>query len=143
MAKLLQFETGVVEYDINGAATVRFNPADETFTRKLYETVALLEGIQDRTASDSTPFDSFGDLDAEMREAIDELLGEGVADALFPGMNCYAIADGFPVWMNLVMALVDEVTEAYAREFGKTDARIKAYSGKYDAMFAKYRKGKK
>ena len=142
-AKSLTFDTGIVEYDINGMATVCFNPADESFTRKLYGTVELLDGIQDRVASDSTPFDSFGDLDAEMREAIDDLLGPGVADALFQNMNCYAIADGFPVWMNLVMALVDEVTEAYAREFGKTDARIRAYSGKYDAMFAKYRKGKK
>ena len=140
MAKTLTFETGLVEYEINGMATARFNPTDETFARKLYKTVETLDGIQDRTASGSTPFDTFGDLDAEMRAVIDDLLGEGVADALFQNMNCYAIADGFPVWMNLVMALVDEVTEAFVREFGKTDPRMASYSGKYDAMLAKYRK---
>ena len=51
-----------------------------------------------------------------------------------------AIAGGLPVWMNLVIALLDEVSEAYEREFGESDKRLKAINSKYDAMMKKYRK---
>lgn len=147
MAKTLTFDTGVVEYSINGQATARFNPTDEGFVTKLYESFGSLDGLQDSLAESGggtqDTLETFARLDADMRATIDGLLGEGVADALFPDMNCYAIADGLPVWMNLILALLDEVSEAYEREFGKTDGRLKAHSAKYDAVMAKYgRKGK-
>ena len=144
MAKTLSFATGVEEYDVNGVK-VRFNPTDETFVSRLYEAFGSLDGLQGRLGDDDAEdvLGKFARLDAEMRQTIDGLLGAGVADALFPDMNCYAVADGLPVWMNLVLALLDEVTEAYEREFGKTDARLKAHSSKYDAIMAKYgRRGK-
>lgn len=145
MAKTLSFDTGVEEYDVNGVK-VRFNPTDEAFVSKLYDAFGSLEGLQEGLAGDGGTeevLERFARLDKEMRQTIDGLLGEGVADALFPGMNCYAVADGLPVWTNLVLALLDEVTEAYEREFGKTDGRLKAHSAKYDAIMAKYgRKGK-
>lgn len=144
MAKALTFETGVVEYEINGAATVRFNPTDESFVSKLYEAFGKLDGLQG-THGEGDAGDAlkrFGDLDADMRATIDGLLGEGVADAAIP-VNCYSIADGLPVWCNLLLAILDEVTEAYEREFGKTDGRMKAHGEKFNAMMAKYgRKGK-
>lgn len=142
MPKALTFETGLVEYDINGALTVRFNPTDETFTQGLYETFAALDKLQTDFA-EGDDFSKFMELDKEMRVLIDNLLGEGASDALFGSMNCYAIADGLPVWTNLVMALLYEVTEAYEGEFGKTDARVKEHKEKYSAMLAKYNKGKK
>lgn len=141
MAKSLQFDTGLVEYDINGAAKVSFNPTDETFVHKLESAFRSLDHLQEEVISDEG-FERFIALDKEMRETIDGLLGAGVADALFPNMNCYAISGGLPVWMNLVLALLDEVSEAYEREFGKTDERVRSHKAKYDAMMAKYRKGK-
>lgn len=141
MAKALSFETGLVEYEVNGAVTVRFNPTDESFVARLEQAFGTLDHLQDALAEDGG-FARFGELDREMRSVIDGLLGDGVADVLFPGMNCYAIADGLPVWMNLVLALLDEVSEAYEREFGKTDGRISEHNAKYDAMLAKYRKPK-
>jgi len=142
MAKSLSFADNLVEYEINGRVTVRFNPTDETFVGNLERAFSSLDGLQGELAEDGG-FDRFVKLDKEMRETIDGLLGNGVADALFPNMNCYALADGLPVWMNLVLALVDEVGEAYEREFGKTDVRLKEHGAKYDAMLAKYRKAKK
>lgn len=141
MAKSLKFDTGLVEYDINGVAKVSFNPTDETFVHNLEGTFGRLDGLQGKL-SDGEGFGSFVGLDKEMREAVDGLLGAGVSDALFPNMNCYAIADGLPVWMNLMLALLDEVSEAYEREFGKTDRRVRAHKAKYDALMAKYRTGK-
>ena len=141
MPKSLTFETGLVEYDINGQATVSFNPTDETFVQRLYETFSTLDGLQDSFAK-SKDFSQFAGLDKQMRQSIDGLLGEGVSDALFADMNCYALAGGLPVWTNLILALLDEVSDAYESEFGKTDARMKAHEQKYAAMMAKY-KGKK
>ena len=60
--------------------------------------------------------------------------------ALFPGMNCYAIADGLPAWMNLVLAIADEVNANLDEERAKADPRLKAYTGKYDEMLEKYKK---
>lgn len=141
MPKALTFETGLVEYDINGTATVSFNPTDEYFVQKLYETFTTLDKLQDSFAK-GTDFSQFVGLDKDMRLSIDKLLGEGVSDALFADMNCYALAGGLPVWTNLILALLDEVSSAYESEFGKTDARMKAHEKKYNAMIAKY-KGKK
>lgn len=142
MAKQIAFETGLVDYEVNGYP-VSFNPTDETFVGKLEALYDSLDSLQGKLASD-TSFRQFGELDAEMRVQIDDLLGGGASDALFPNTNCYAIADGLPVWMNLVLALLDEVSEAYEREFGKTDARFKAHNAKYQKMLAKYRsKGKR
>lgn len=141
MGKSLQFDTGLVEYDINGAVKVRFNPTDETFVSGLERLFDALSDLQE-SATIEEGFKKFADLDKDMRKKIDALLGDGVSDALFPNMNTWAIADGLPVWMNLVMALLDEVSEAYEREFGKTDPRVNAQRTKYDKLMAKYRKDK-
>ena len=141
MAKTLSFETGIVDYEINGVP-VSFNPTDETFVSGLYATFGSLERLQTAFA-EGDGFEKFTELDRDMRAQIDGLLGEGASDGLFPNMNCYALADGLPAWTNLFMALLYETVGAYEREFGKTDARVKAHRKKYDAMMAKYRKGKK
>lgn len=140
MANTLSFDTGLVDYEINGVP-VRFNPTDEGFVSKLYGAFGSLDGLQEGLAGDGGAEDvleRLARLDKEMRATIDGLLGAGMSDALFPGMSCYAIADGLPLWMNLVLAILDEVTEAYEREFGRTDDRLKAHSAKYDAIVAKY-----
>lgn len=138
MAKQLTFDNSLKEYEINGVA-VSFNPTDEEFVARIEETFASLDDLQEKLAGDAS-FSKFRELDADMRVKIDGILGDGIADKLFPNMNCYAIANGLPVWMNLILALLDEVSEAYEKEFGKTDARFKAHSEKYDAMMRKYRK---
>lgn len=151
MAKKLSFDTGVVEYDINGAAKVRFNPTDAAFVEKLYGTFTELEAKQeefqkrvDDIGDDGEKMFAYADeRDREMRGLIDGLLGEGTADALFPNMNCYALADGLPVWINLMFAIAEEVEASYSAEQKKGDPRIKGYNKKYAAMMAKYKKGKK
>lgn len=141
MAKSISFDSGLVEYEINGVQ-VSFNPTDETFVHKLEGAFHALDNIQGELDG-SAGFEQFIQMDRDMRGIIDGLLGDGISDKLFPNMNCYALADGLPVWMNLMLALWDEVAEVYEREFGKTDNRMKAHNAKYDAMMSKYRKGKR
>ena len=149
-AKSLSFDTGVVEYDINGAATVRFNPADVEFTERLYQAFSDLDARQEEFRREVDEIGTDGERlfayarerDREMRGIIDGLLGEGVADALFPDMNCYALADGLPVWINLMMAVAEEVEGAYTSQQGRGEPRVQAYHKKYEAMLRKYRGGK-
>lgn len=146
MPKSLNFDTGVVEYVINDAATVRFNPTDSAFAERLYNVFSDLDARNDEfqarvdeIGGGVEMFAYANERDREMREIIDGFLGEGVADALFPGMNCYALADGLPVWINLMFALAEEVEAAYTDEQRKTDPRVKSYNRKYDAMMRKYK----
>jgi len=150
MAKVLNFDTGLVEYEINGAVTVRFNPTDAAFTERLYQTFTSLDERQEEFKRKVAEIGEDGDAmfeyanerDKEMRGIIDGLLGEGVADALFPNMNCYALADGLPVWINLMFAIADEIQAAYTEEQKKTDPRVAGYSKKYQGMMKKYGQGK-
>ena len=149
--KSLTFDTGVVEYDINGAAKVRFNPTDSAFVERLYRTFTDLDAKQeefqkrvDEIGGDGEEMFAYAkERDAEMRGMIDGLLGDGVAEALFPDMNCYALADGLPAWINLMFAISEEIEAAFTAERKKGDPRARQYNEKYAAMMAKYKKGKK
>ena len=137
MAKILSFDDGLVEYEINGKATARFNPTDAAFVERLYQAFTDLDDKQEEFQARVSEIGADG---AEMRKIIDGLLGEGVADALFPDMNCYALADGLPVWINLLFAVAEEIEAAYHLEQGKTDPRIKAYNARYAGMMKKYQR---
>lgn len=147
MAKTLKFDTGVVEYNLNGNAKVRFNPTDTAFVERLYKVFDDLAAKQDEFQKridgigedGAAMFAYASERDAEMRGLIDGLLGEGVSDALFSGMNCYALADGLPVWVNLMFAISEEIEAAYGAEQKKSDPRVRGYNKKYEAMRRKYK----
>ena len=150
MARSLSFDDGLVEYEINGRATARFNPTDAAFTERLWKCFTDLDERQDEFQAKVDEIGEDGaqmfayakERDQEMRGIIDGLLGEGVADALFPDMNCYALADGLPVWINLMFAVAEEVEQAYTSEQKRTDPRMAKYSKKYAGMVKKYKRGK-
>lgn len=148
--KTISFDTGVEEYLINGVP-VRFNPTDTAFVKRMWGLFDDLEksqeGLQQRVdeISDEDPeamFDLARERDEQMRGLIDGLFGKGIADKLFPNMNCYALAGGLPVWVNLMFAVAEEVEAAFEREQGKADPRLHQYNQKYEAMRKKYRRKK-
>ena len=144
--KTLQFATGLVKYRINDTVDITFNPTDANFTEKLFRAFDDLDKKQAQyekevkalNADRVKTFEYARTRDAEMREIIDGILGEGVSDALFGDMNCYSMADGLPVWINLLFAIADEVHDAYNREADKTDPRVKTYTNKYNKLMMKY-----
>lgn len=147
MAKQLKFDTGLVEYEINGVP-VAFNPADSSFAERLYDCFAQLDSrqgefskrVQEIGDDGEKMFAYANERDAEMRETIDSLLGDGVADKLFPNMNCYALADGMPVWINLMVAIAEEIEGAFSREQKRNNPRMQKISAKNEELLAKYRK---
>lgn len=136
--KALLFDDGLVTYDLNGAAQVKFNPTDSSFVERLFLTFDALDKKQEaykaeveKAAGSREIFDIARKRDAEMRTMIDDALGQPVCCALFGEMNVYAMADGLPVWCNLLLAVMDEVDTSFTRERKAADPRIKKYTAKY------------
>lgn len=136
--KELTFETGLAAYSLNGACEVCFNPTDTAFAQRLFEAFEALEQKQEeyqqQAATLREPREIFAfarERDREMRQLLDGLLAAPVSDTLFGEMNLYAMAGGLPVWCNLLLALMDEMDAALAREQKAADPRLKKYLDKY------------
>lgn len=136
--KELNFDSGLVTYSINGKCEVTFNPTDSNFVERLYTAFEELDKKQegykaqvDKMADKKEIFEFARERDAEMRTIIDGVFDSLVSDALFGGMNVYAVAGGLPVWCNLMLAVMDEIDTTFAREQKATNPRIAKYTAKY------------
>lgn len=133
----LNFDDGLVQFNVNGKATITFNPTDSAFVERLYEAFETLDKRQDeykarvdKIGDKREIFDLAKQQDAEMREIIDGVLGP-VSDPIFGSMNVYAMANGLPVWCNLLLAVMDEVDTTFSREQKATNPRVAKYTAKY------------
>lgn len=138
MAEIV-FSTGLVKYNINGSAEVMFNPTDAAFVEKLYNTFSKLDSLQDEyrkeidgITDNKQIFDIARKRDSEMRVMIDSIFdGANISESVFGGINVYALADGLPLWANLLLSIMDEVDETLAKEQKLTNPRISKYTAKY------------
>lgn len=136
--KELNFETGLVTYSLNGKCDITFNPTDSTFVKRLFDAFEYLDSKQEahraeveKLADNKKIFELSIERDKEMREIVDGVFCAPVCDALFGDMNVYAMADGLPVWCNLMLAVMDEIDTTFAREQKATNTRITKYTKKY------------
>lgn len=136
--KALNFESGLVTYNINGKCQVSFNPTDSNFVERLYLAFEDLDKKQEsyktqveKLADKREIFDFARERDVEMRQVIDGLFDAPVSDSLFGGMSVYAVAGGLPVWCNLMLAVMDEIDTTFSREQKATNPRIAKYTEKY------------
>lgn len=140
--KDLNFDSGVFTYSLNGKCEVSFNPTDSNFVERIYTAFNDLDKKQDeyksrieKMADKKEIFEFARERDAEMRTIIDGVFDTPVCDAVFGGMNIYAMASGLPAWVNLMLAVMDECDTAFAREQKATNPRI----AKYTAKWSKYK----
>ena len=138
--KELQFDTGLVTYKVNGGHEITFNPGDLRFVKRLYDTFDKLAERQDEAKKENTEgmdgkafFVMTEKRDAEMRKDLDALFGEGASDAIFQDLSVEAIAGGFPLWANFLLAVIDEIDENLAQEEQKGHAKYEKYMKKYNA----------
>lgn len=134
----LNINTGLVEYNLAGKVSVEFNPTDQTFAEKLYRTFEQLDEKQDeykekmeKALGTEDMFTVGRELDAEMKKAINELFGKDVMTPLLGDMSAYAMADGLPVWANIILAILEVIDKTITDEMGKTASRIDKYTKKY------------
>lgn len=136
---IISFDTGVVEYKINDAYTLAFNPTDVFFIERIFATFDALDQKQDaysaaieKVKTNAEVFETAHTMDAEMREMIDTAFGAEVSAPIFGGLNVYALADGLPLWVNLMMGIIDEMDSAFAREKKAGNARMQKWTEKYN-----------
>lgn len=134
----LNFATGIEVFSVNNGAEVSFNPTDPNFVERLFSAFDKLDKKQDiykadvdKAANNRAIFDISHKMDAEMREIIDGVFDAPVSGPIFGKMNLYAMADGLPVWCNLLLTVMDKVDTTFAREQKATNPRIQKYTAKY------------
>lgn len=142
MADTIIINSGVVKkvFETTDGKTCEFsfNPTDSGFVEKLFNAFDTLDKKQEnykaeveKTANKRDIFDTARKMDDEMREIINEVFHVDICIALFGEMNLYALADGLPVWANLMLAVMDEVDTTFSREQKATNPRISKYTKKY------------
>lgn len=143
----LKFETGLVTYSLNGKCEVSFNPGDGEFVERFCDCFEKIEKIQKEYNEKAAPMDAGKELfnlarerDAELRKTIDNLFSAPVCTSVFGDMSMCALADGFPVWLNLMLAITDEIEKNVGEAQQRADPRIEKYTAKYKNFGSKYRK---
>lgn len=138
MGKELNISTGVEEYSLNGKVKIYFNPTDADFTERIYRSFDFLDAKQDEyqkriDASESVEqsLAFLKELDTEMREHLFSIFGEDIVTPLIGTANVYALADGTPIWFNILTGIIDAIGEGMEAQTKASKARIKKYTDKY------------
>lgn len=132
----LNINTGVEEYKLNGFS-VWLNPTDPAFISKLYKRFDELKAKDKawreklQTLSGAAVLDAWDEGDAMFRAAIDDVLGEGCCAAIAGQVYVLAMADGAPIWMNILLAIIDAMDSAVAREQKAVNPKLQKYLSKY------------
>lgn len=134
----LNFDTGLKTYDINGVCEIQLNPTDSLLTSRLLSLVSRLDEKREQYSRDienaeiENVFDIASKFEADVRTEIDAALGVPVCEAVFGSMSVMSMANGLPVFCNLVFAILDEIDAGWECETAKTNARIAKYTAKYN-----------
>lgn len=135
--KTLNIESGKQQYDLAGKVTVEFCPTDMNFVEKVFSAFQKAEAAQKdvdgelKAADTEKVFEIARRRDAEMREIVNEVFGVDVCTPLFETMNVFAHSGGFPLWSNVLMAVMDECHDNLPEEEKATRARMEKYTKKY------------
>ncbi len=138
MAEVIKFDTNLKEFSLNEQTSVFFNPTDMSFIERVFSTVEKLEAVDeaygaaiDKVEDNAEVFDLAHAHDDEIRAQINALFGKDICTPVFGEMSVSAIADGFPVWANLLFAIIDKLDDSFMEEKKKTNPRLAKYTAKY------------
>ena len=146
MSKQLNIETGLQEYELNDAVTLKFNPTDSFFVERMYNACmeldkkqrgyeAKAEAIKDDVKA---VIELNHDMDAAMREIMNGLFDMDICTPLVGEMNVNALAAGFPIWANIMAALFDEIDDTTLTEAKLSRERVDKYTKKYNKASKRY-----
>lgn len=130
-------DDGLVCLSINGKSETVFNPTDIGFIERLFYVFDTLDGKQTeweakkKNAAPREIFDIARAADAEMRELVDGVMGAGTCDAQFCDMSVFAMAEGLPVWANLLFAIIDRCKAEAVEQQKLSRPRLAKYTAKY------------
>ena len=138
MADIIRFDTGIKEFSLNEAVTVRFCPTDVDFAEKVFSVAdtidAKYEEFKDRVdklEDNRKVFEEARIMDNEIRDQLNSIFDMDICTPLFGSMRTYSVADGLPVWANLILALIDTLDADMAEQKKRANPRLKKYIAKY------------
>lgn len=145
--KELVFDSGVVSYSLNGKCEVSFNPGDQTFAERFYNALEKMGNMQEGYSKQAEgiddpqkAFDLAKKRDEEMGAVLDGLFNAPVCETVFGDMSLCAFANGLPVWINLMLSILDEIEENLDKIEKQADPRIEKYKAKYGKYAARFKK---
>ena len=140
----LNFDTGLVRYTVNGIeGAVCFNPTDSAFFKKVYDLFSELsekcdqyEKKMKQTQDGTDRYLIISQLDAEIDAAIDAVFDKpGLSEMIFTvdgkRVSPNALAGGFPLWANFILAIADEADASVKEQLAKSKSRMEKYTKKY------------
>ena len=129
----INFETGVKSYTVNGVDNaIRFNPADGGFLKRLLGTFERMTELQKNVSpDDGDSLESLEKFDADARAEIDALFGADTCGRIFGDVSLCSVAEGLPVWMNFLLAVMDECDEAISKAKASASPALQKYLKKY------------
>ena len=141
----LNYTAGKREYTLPGGGVIYFDPCDSEFANKIILAIRNCQEIHKRF-----PDHVMTDLDAQLlciqqinndiRKEIDNVFGDQIADKACCGSSPISISDGLPVWLNFLMAVIDEIDANMPEGEKRSRARVQQYVDKYNTKYAKYMK---
>lgn len=135
--KTLQIETGKQQYSLSDKVTVEFSPTDMAFVERVITVLRQAEERQKdievelQDADADSVFEIARRRDKEMRDLVDGVFGVEICEPLFGAMNTFARSQGFPLWANVLTAVLDECYDNLPQEEKATRERIQKYTRKY------------
>lgn len=141
----LSYVAGKKSYTLNGGEVIHFDPGDSEFANRVVVAFRNCHNIQK-----SYPEDPFTDIDeqlafiqkmnADICEEIDKAFEEPVCKKACCGSSPCSLADGLPVWMNFLMAVIDEIDANMPEGEKRSRIRVQQYMDKYNTKYGKYKK---
>ena len=138
----LNFQTGLKSYTVNGGEEITFEPGSAIFANAV---ITAFERCQEATrnscidnAEDTeAAYKATVELENAIRTEINAAFGYDVCAKVFPNMSAIAVASGLPVWVNFLMAIVDEIDSHMDDSQVKARERVQKYTDKYANKYGK------
>jgi len=134
----IRFEDGLQEINLNGKVAVWLNLSDVNFIERFFNAFEAMDLMRekykatlDSCQDNKLLFETAHVMDSEMRTLIDGAFGTPICEPLFGSMSTYAIAGGLPIWCNLMLAVIEEMSDNIAAEKKATNPKLQKYIAKY------------
>lgn len=116
---------------------ITFSPTDPAFCESLVDLFESLERQSNEFSQKASAlqwtevFSLARALDAAIRQKIDDFFGPETCAGIFGSTSVCALAEGLPLWVNLLLAIMDVIQTEFDVEKKATNPRIQKYINKY------------
>lgn len=139
----LNYSAGGKVYDLPNGETVSFDPCNAEFASAVVRAFSNChkihqEGTKELPQDVDELYKATKKMAGDIRREIDAVFGDGVCDKACCGSSPISISDGLPVWMNFLMAVIDEIDANIPEGEKRSRARVQQYMDKYSTKYGKY-----